>query len=71
MKTKTVLLLCLTFLFAATFRAKAQGTAFTYEGRLNDNGSPATGSYDLTFALFSVSSGAGQLGNTITNSPTA
>src|SRR6266571_8557675 len=48
----------------------AQGTAFTYQGRLIDNGSPANGNYDLTFALFSVSSGVGQLGNTITNSPT-
>src|SRR5437667_3500184 len=48
----------------------AQGTAFSYQGRLSDNGSPANGNYDLTFALFSVSSGVGQLGNTITNSPT-
>jgi trimeric autotransporter adhesin len=35
----------------------AQGTAFTYQGRLNDGGSPAHGSYDLTFSLFNVSSG--------------
>ena len=27
----------------------AQGTAFTYQGRLNDNGSPANGIYDLRF----------------------
>ncbi len=50
--------------------AHAQGTAFTYQGRLVDAGSPANGSYDLTFALFSVSSGAGQIGNTVTNSAT-
>src|SRR5438093_7418402 len=48
----------------------AQGTTFSYQGRLSDNGSPANGNYDLTFAPFSVSSGVGQLGNTITNSPT-
>jgi len=47
--------------------AFAQGTAFTYQGRLNSGASPANGSYDLTFALFSVNSGAGQVGNTITN----
>ncbi len=35
----------------------AQGTMFTYQGRLNDNGQPATGSYDLTFSLFNVSTG--------------
>ncbi len=48
----------------------AQGTAITYQGRLNDGANPANGEYDLTFALFSVVSGAGQVGNTITNSAT-
>jgi hypothetical protein len=51
--------------------AWAQGTAFTYQGRLNDGASPASGSYDLTFALFSVSSGPGQVGGTLTNAATA
>jgi hypothetical protein len=32
--------------------AGAQGTAFTYQGRLTDNGAPATGSYDMQFTLF-------------------
>ena len=32
--------------------AAAQGTAFTYQGRLITNGSPATGSYDLRFAIY-------------------
>src|SRR5882672_2282502 len=48
----------------------AQGTAFTYQGRLADGSNPANGSYDLTFALFSVSSGAGQVGSTVTNAAT-
>jgi hypothetical protein len=26
--------------------ARAQGTAFTYQGRLNNNDAPANGSYD-------------------------
>jgi hypothetical protein len=30
----------------------AQGTAFTYQGRLNDGGSVANGTYDLTFSLY-------------------
>ncbi len=30
----------------------AQGTAFTYQGRLNDGGSPATGLYDFRCAIF-------------------
>ena len=37
---------------AATFSAAAQGTAFTYQGRLNDGGNPANGFYDLTFQLW-------------------
>ena len=35
----------------------AQGTAFTYQGRLNDGANAAHGSYDLTFSLYNVSSG--------------
>ena len=54
-------------LLATVSSALAQGTAFTYQGRLNDSAAPATGSYDLTFALFNVVSGAGQVGNTVTN----
>ena len=30
----------------------AQGTAFTYQGLLNDDASPANGSYDLRFAIY-------------------
>lgn len=30
----------------------AQGTLFTYQGRLNDNGRPANGTYDLTFTIY-------------------
>src|SRR5579859_7568341 len=46
----------------------AQGTAFTYQGQLQDNGvNPANGRYDLTFALFTSSSGGSQLGNILTN----
>jgi hypothetical protein len=35
-----------------TAKLSAQGTAFMYQGRLNDNGSAATGAYDLRFALY-------------------
>ena len=31
--------------------AHAQGTAFTYQGRLNSSGTLANGSYDLQFTL--------------------
>ncbi|HWW03383.1 MAG TPA: tail fiber domain-containing protein [Candidatus Acidoferrum sp.] len=46
----------------------AQGTVFTYQGRLNDSGQPANGTYDLTFSLFGTSSGSSPLSGPITNS---
>jgi hypothetical protein len=47
--------------------AAAQGTAFTYQGSLDNGGNPANGSYDMTFGLFYSASGATQVGTTITN----
>jgi hypothetical protein len=52
-----------------TIVANAQGTAFTYQGKLTDAGNPANGTYDLQFKLFdspTVGTGA-QQGSTITN----
>jgi hypothetical protein len=46
--------------------ARAQTTAFTYQGKLTDNGNPANGSYDLQFALFDA--GGTQIGSTLTRS---
>jgi hypothetical protein len=43
----------------------AQGTAFTYQGRLSDNGSPASGIYDLRFEIYESASGGDHLGNTL------
>jgi trimeric autotransporter adhesin len=45
----------------------AQGTAFTYQGLLNDGAGPANGSYDLTFSVWDASSGPSQTGGTQTN----
>ena len=76
MKTRTLLsaTLSLAALFTINDRlssAFAQGTAFTYQGRLNANGGPANGSYDLTFTLFSVTNGGGSVAGPLTNSATA
>ena len=51
--------------------AHAQSTAFTYQGRLNDGAGAATGSYDLTFALFDAANSGVQQGLILTNSSTA
>jgi hypothetical protein len=47
--------------------AFAQGTAFTYQGRLNDSGSPANGTYDLRFALFATNQLGSPAAPTLTN----
>lgn len=39
----------------------AQGTAFTYQGRLTDNGSPASGLYDLRFSVWDASTNGTRL----------
>src|SRR5689334_539272 len=47
----------------STWSAFAQGTAFTYQGRLNDGANAANGTYDLRFGLFEAFSGGAQLGS--------
>lgn len=48
--------------------ANAQTTTFMYQGRLNDGGMPANGSYDLQFALFDGETNGNQVGDALTNS---
>jgi hypothetical protein len=44
----------------------AQGTAFAYQGKLTDSGSPATGQYDFQFSLYDALMGGAQQGSTVT-----
>ncbi|MGC3959866.1 MAG: tail fiber domain-containing protein [Verrucomicrobiota bacterium] len=44
----------------------AQGTAFTYQGRLQDGSNPATGNYDLQFALYDAATAGTQQSGTWT-----
>ena len=41
------------------------GTAFTYQGFLNDDGSPANGLYDFEFELYDDEVAGGQVGSTL------
>jgi hypothetical protein len=59
-------LLALPTLNSQLSTAHAQGTAFTYQGRLNTNGVPAAGLFDFEFSLYNAASGGGQVGSTIT-----
>src|SRR5271157_4894603 len=45
----------------------AQGTAFTYQGQLQNNGSPASGNYALTFTLFNTTTGGVPVAGPVTN----
>jgi len=62
---------CLLFLVVAglltTETVQAQGTAFTYQGRLNNGGNAASGSYDLTFTLYTTNSGGSAFAGPLTN----
>jgi trimeric autotransporter adhesin len=61
MKTKFTYFFIMLALLACINQVAAQGTAFTYQGRLNISASPANGSYDLKFSLFSGDSGGSAL----------
>ena len=51
--------------------ALAQGTAFTYQGRLNDSGNPANAIYDLRFTIYDSTNQPGTLiAGPITNAAT-
>jgi hypothetical protein len=45
----------------------AQGTAFTYQGVLNDNGTPANGLYDIQFGAYDDPNTGNLLGGLVTN----
>ena len=64
--SRKVFLLIAIFLMGANSVVLAQTTTFTYQGRLTDGGTPATGNYDLQFALFDSASSGGQIGSTQT-----
>src|SRR3978361_907261 len=71
MKNLNLFTVCFLSWFIFVDSAFTQGTEFTYQGQLSSSTNVATGSFDLTFALFSASNGAMQVGVTLTNTATA
>jgi hypothetical protein len=53
-------------LLTAAAPAFAQGSAFTYQGKLTDSGAPATGAYDFRFILYNADAGGSQVGTALT-----
>jgi lysophospholipase L1-like esterase len=48
-------------------QAYAQGTAFTYQGQLNYNNGPASGTYNFTFSLYATNTGGLSIAGPVTN----
>src|SRR3989442_6987677 len=71
MKTQIFASLFVVFETLTTAMGASLGTAFTYQGRLTDNGTPANGNYDLRFILYNTESNGSQVGNTLTNESVA
>ena len=68
MRKHIKLFTALAFLLGVTIQLYAQGTAFTYQGRLNDTGGPATGIYDLRFTIYDAATSGAVVGSPLTNS---
>src|SRR5260221_14130603 len=65
---RIALLVLLTILNAQITTVFAQGTAFTYQGRLNSSGNPTKGNYDLQFTLFNTNATGTAIAGPVTNS---
>ena len=63
-------LLCISVMSAAMY-ARAQVTSFTYQGRLDDNSAPASGTYDLSFSAFDANTNGNLIAGPVTNSAVA
>ena len=61
----TFILMVILVLAVGGAQAAPLGSAFTYQGRLNDNGQVADGVYDFQFKLFDTESGGNQVGVTV------
>jgi hypothetical protein len=68
MKSACSLYVSLAFVLVLAVPSGAQtpvGTAFTYQGRLEDGGAPANGTYDLRFIVYNADAGGSQVGSTV------
>src|ERR1700722_11060704 len=67
MKIKFTYLLVMLALVAGVDQLAAQGPAFTYQGRLNNSGGPASGAYNLKFSLFNPHTNGLAIAGPVTN----
>jgi hypothetical protein len=66
---------CLQFvlllLVVSALKVGAQGTAFNYQGRLNDAGAPANAAYDFQFTVYNALTSGSPVSASVTNSAVA
>ena len=62
-KLSSLLLLAVVFSFSRESAVHAQGSAFTYQGRLIDQGARANGIYDFRFTLYDAEAGGTAIGS--------
>ena len=67
----TLLLAACGWLLPLSSHAASLGTAFTYQGRLNDNGGPATGIYAFRLGVYDSASTGSAVAAPLTNSTVA
>lgn len=67
----TLLIALIGTLSAPQLTTHAQGTAFTYQGRLNNNGTNTSGIYDLRFTLFNTNTTGAAIAGPVTNATTS
>ena len=58
-------------LWPAGMASATPGTAFTYQGRLQDGGAPAQGTYDLRFTMYDAAADGSTWGPVLTNAGVA
>ncbi|HTI71389.1 MAG TPA: hypothetical protein VMF06_15565 [Candidatus Limnocylindria bacterium] len=63
-----VAVLGILMLLAGQVAAESLGSSFTYQGRLENGGVPATGSYDFEFSLYDVATNGAPIAASVTNS---
>jgi hypothetical protein len=70
MKLRIQILFVLVALVAGVHQAASQGTAFSYQGSLNDGGNPASGIYDVEFTLYATNIMGDVIAGPVTNNAT-
>jgi hypothetical protein len=64
----SIILLTLCSILLSGISSSAQGTALSYQGRLDNAGAPANGKFDLRFTLFDAAAGGSAVGSVVSQS---